>query len=156
MSLRVRRVVTGHDERRRAVVARDETLPVTVRRPGQEGCVVWSVDRVPADPDDPADGALRATATTVPGGVVFRVVRYEAGSSGRIHRTRSIDYAVILSGDIVLAMDDGVEVELNAGDMLVQRATRHHWINRGSGPCVIAYVLIDAVDVPAADEETPP
>jgi quercetin dioxygenase-like cupin family protein len=145
MTLRVRRVVTGHDAERRAVVTRDEILPITTRRPGQEGCVVWAVERVPADNDDPGDGATRATGATIRSGAVFRVVRYEGGTAGQMHRTRSLDYAVILSGSIVLALDNGAEVTLEAGDVLVQRGTNHNWVNRSSEPCTIAFVLLEAL-----------
>jgi quercetin dioxygenase-like cupin family protein len=144
MSLKVRRVVTGHDAQRKAVVASDATLEVTVRRPGQQGCVVWATDRIPADNSDETDGAGRAAGTLLPNGAVFRVVRYEAGMTGRMHRTDSLDYAVILSGGIVMQLDGGVEVTLQAGDVLVQRGTIHNWINRGAEACTIAFVLISA------------
>jgi quercetin dioxygenase-like cupin family protein len=145
MTLRVRRVVTGHDEQRKAVVVSDQTLPITTRRPGQEGCVVWAVDKVPVDNLDATDGANRASGTTIDHGAVFRIVRYEPGRAGRMHRTRSMDYGVVLSGTIVLQLDEGAEVELHAGDVLVQRGTIHNWINRSPEPCTIAFVLIDAV-----------
>lgn len=148
MKLSVRRVVTGHDLQRKAVVASDEILPATSRRPGQEGCVVWATDRIPADNLDPADGSRKATGTTLPNGAVFRIVRYAAGMAGRMHRTHSMDYAVLLSGSIVLELDGGAEVTLQAGDVLVQRGTAHNWINRGTEPCTIAFVLIDALPVP--------
>ena len=61
-----------------------------------------------------------------------------------MHVTPTIDYAVVMSGEIDMELDDGVEVRLQAGDMLVQRATVHNWVNRGDAPCVIAFVLIDA------------
>jgi quercetin dioxygenase-like cupin family protein len=125
---------------------RDEILPVSTRRPGQESCVVWATDTVPADNDDPADGASRAPGSTVADGAVFRVVRYEGGKAGRMHRTRSMDYAVVLSGSIVLELDEGVEVTLHAGDVLVQRGTNHNWVNRGTESCTIAFVLIDALE----------
>jgi quercetin dioxygenase-like cupin family protein len=147
MSLRVRRVVTGHDRQRKAIVTHDETLPVTIQRPGQEGCVVWAVERIPADNLDPADGARKAVTTTVANGAAFRIVRYQPGAMGRMHRTRSLDYAIVLCGSIVLELDDGAEVSLAAGDVLVQRGTVHNWINRGSEPCTIAFVLLDALPI---------
>ncbi len=153
MNLRIRRVVTGHDSQRKAVVVSDDTLPVTTRRPGQEGCVVWALDQIPADNLDPADGAHKATGTTLRNGVVFRVLRYDAGAAGRMHRTESMDCGVVLSGSIVLELDDGVEVLLHAGDTLVQRGTIHKWINRGTEPCTIAFALIDAS--PIADTPHP-
>jgi quercetin dioxygenase-like cupin family protein len=143
-TLRVRRVVTGHDRQRKAVLTIDEITAATTRRPGQEGCVVWATDRIPADNLDPADGSRQAAGTTMPKGAVFRVVRYEAGAVGRMHRTVSLDYGVVLNGSIVLELDHGVEVTLRAGDVLVQRGTIHNWINRGAEPCTIAFVLIDA------------
>jgi quercetin dioxygenase-like cupin family protein len=147
MNLRIRRVVTGHNLQRKAIVASDETLSVTTRRPGQEGCVVWATDRIPADNLDPADISRQTLGTTMPNGAVFRVVRYEAGTAGRMHRTNSMDYAVILSGSIVLELDDGAEVSLHATDVLVQRGTIHNWVNRGTEPCTIAFVLIDAIPI---------
>jgi quercetin dioxygenase-like cupin family protein len=147
MNPHVRRVVTGHDLQRKAVVTSDEILPVTTHRPGQEGYVVWATDRIPADNLDPADGSSKAAGTALPNGAIFRVVRYEAGAIGRMHRTRTLDYGVVLSGSIVLALDDGVEVTLQAGDVLVQRGTIHNWINRGAEPCTIAFVLIDALPI---------
>ncbi len=65
---------------------------------------------------------------------------------GRNHRTDSVDYAVILSGEIDMEMD-GTTVHLKGGDVLVQRGTIHNWVNRGTAPCTIAFVLIDAKPV---------
>jgi quercetin dioxygenase-like cupin family protein len=62
-----------------------------------------------------------------------------------MHRTRSIDYAIVLSGEIDMLLDES-EIHLKAGDVLVQQATNHAWVNRGSAPCRIAFVLIDASD----------
>ncbi len=70
----------------------------------------------------------------------------EAGASPRhaaMHRTRSIDYAIVVSGEIDMLLDDS-EVHLRAGDVLVQQATNHAWVNRGRETCRIAFVLIDA------------
>jgi len=68
------------------------------------------------------------------------------GVSPRNHRTDSIDYAVVMSGEVDMILDD-TTVHLNAGDVLVQRGTIHNWINRGTEPCVIAFVLIAAKPV---------
>ena len=74
---------------------------------------------------------------------VFRVIEYAPGVAPRNHRTNSIDFGVVMSGEIDMTLDDEV-VHLKAGDVLVQRGTIHNWINRGAVPCVIAFVLIDA------------
>ena len=59
-----------------------------------------------------------------------------------------IDYAVVMSGEIDMELDDSV-VHLKTGDVLVQRGTIHNWVNRGIQPCVIAFILIDAKPVEA-------
>ena len=62
------------------------------------------------------------------------------------HKTDSIDYAIVLSGEIYALMDEG-EVLLKAGDVLIQRGTSHAWSNRTEQPCCVAFVLIDAEPV---------
>ena len=147
MTLRIRRVVTGHDAQGRARVAIDEVCRnVISRRPNHASCVVWSTGTFPADNGDDADGATRQVATTDRGGTVFRIVEYRPGVAPRNHRTESLDYAVVLSGEIDMELDGSV-VHLRAGDVLVQRGTIHNWINRSTAPCVIAFVLIDAKPV---------
>jgi quercetin dioxygenase-like cupin family protein len=146
MSLQIRRVVTGHDKNGKAVVTIDEIAQkVSSRRPGQAGCLLWTTQGFPVDNLNELDGATRAVGTTLENGTVFRIVRYEPGVSPRIHRSNSIDYAVVLGGSITMQLDDGVEVTLRAGDTLVQRGTVHNWINRGTEACTIAFVLIDAL-----------
>lgn len=150
MNLRIRRVVTGHTPQGKAVVTADETVTsVPGSRAGQEACVVWATERIPADNLDPVDGAHRTGTTTLPNGAIFRIVRYAPGMSGRMHRTRTLDYGVLLGGSIVLELDDGVEVTLHAGDVLVQRGTIHNWINRGTEACTIAFVVVDALPISA-------
>ena len=72
----------------------------------------------------------------------------------RVHRTDSLDYAVIMSGEIDMELDDAV-VHLTAGDVMVQRGTIHNWINRGTEPCVLAVILIDAKSVEAGGKVLP-
>jgi uncharacterized cupin superfamily protein len=60
-----------------------------------------------------------------------------------MHRTRSVDYAIVLEGEIDMLLDDS-EVHLTAGDVLVQQGTNHAWVNRGTRPCRMAFVLVDA------------
>ena len=63
------------------------------------------------------------------------------------HRTRTVDYAVVLDGEIDMLLDDD-DVHLRAGDVIVQQGTNHAWVNRGDRPCKIAFVLIDATGAP--------
>ena len=151
MSLQIRRVVTGHSADGRAKVEIDEIAKnVISNRPGASSCVVWSTKGFPVDNDGFSDPTSASFKTTVEGGTVFRIVRYAPGVAPRNHRTDSIDYAVVISGEIEMHLDDGVVVKLKAGDVLVQRGTIHNWVNRGSEACVIAFVLISAKPVTAA------
>ncbi len=149
MPLELRRVVTGHDATGRAVVLIDETAKnLASARPGATACVVWTSEGFPVDNDGSADGGLRKTGTTLADGTVFRVLELAPGSAPRNHRTNSIDYAVVMKGEIDMELDD-TTVHLKAGDVLVQRGTIHNWVNRGAEPCVIAFVLIAANPVTA-------
>jgi mannose-6-phosphate isomerase-like protein (cupin superfamily) len=147
MSLNIRRIVTGHDAAGKAVVLTDEICThVGSRRPQHHSCVVWSTGEFPSDNEGMQDGGLRSLGSTDPGGTVFRIVAYGPGVAPRNHRTDSIDYAVVMSGEIDMEMD-GSLVHLKQGDVLVQRGTIHNWINRGTEPCVIAFVLVAAKPV---------
>jgi quercetin dioxygenase-like cupin family protein len=150
MALQLRRVVTGHDANGKAVVKIDEiSKNLASSRQGQAACVVWTTESFPVNNTGDADAGLRQVGTTLNNGTVFRVVEFGPGVAPRNHRTDSIDYAVVISGEIDMELDDSV-VHLKAGDVLVQRGTIHNWVNRGSWPCVIAFVLIDAKPVDIA------
>jgi quercetin dioxygenase-like cupin family protein len=145
MAIKVRRVVTGHDASGRAVVKIDEVSKnVVSSRPGASASVIWTTDTIPADNSGEGDAGLKKVGTTLPGGTVFRVIEFSPGVAPRAHRTDSIDYAVVISGEIDMELEKGSEVHLKAGDVLVQRGTLHNWINRGTAPCVMAFVLVDA------------
>jgi mannose-6-phosphate isomerase-like protein (cupin superfamily) len=147
MTLQVRRVVTGHDANGRAVVKIDElSKNIISGRPRQSACVVWTTESFPVNNTGDADEGVRQVGTTLNNGTVFRVVEFGPGVAPRNHRTDSIDYAVVVSGELDMELDDSV-VHLKAGDVLVQRGTIHNWVNRGIEPCVIAFVLIDAKPV---------
>ena len=147
MALQIRRVVTGHDSSGRAVVKIDEVARNLVSsRTGATACVVWTTEGFPVDNTGEEDAGLRKTGTTLDNGTVFRILELAPGVTPRNHRTDSIDYAVIMSGEVDMELDDA-KVHLKAGDVLVQRGTIHNWVNRGTEPCVIAFVLIAAKPV---------
>jgi mannose-6-phosphate isomerase-like protein (cupin superfamily) len=132
---------------------------------GLVSTLLWATDESPADISGSADRAAREIGVPPPPlGSVFRVVEFppgrgelsreavlkEMGLSGQaasqhagMHRTRSVDYAVVMEGEIDMILDEG-EVHLAAGDVLVQQGTNHAWVNRGERACRIAFVLIDA------------
>lgn len=144
---KVRRVITGHDASGRAIVKIDEVSENTVSvRPGATICNVWTTEGFPVSNMGDTDEGVREVGTTLKNGTVFRIIEFAPGVAPRNHRTDSIDYVVVMSGEIDMEMDDSV-VKLQAGDVLVQRGTVHNWVNRGSEPCVIAAILVDAKPV---------
>jgi quercetin dioxygenase-like cupin family protein len=150
MNRKLRRVVTGHDEAGRSMVMIDEEAVLKpAMRPGVSSSLLWWTDAVPANNDGREDVAAHAIGTTVQDGAVFRVVQYDPGVAPRRHRTSSIDYAVVLCGEIDLELD-AETVTLRAGDVLVQRGTMHNWIVRGEAPALVAFVLLAARPVTAA------
>ena len=150
MSLTIRRVVTGHDENGRATVLIDEDFKIVVQtRPGAHAAVIWTSEGFPVDNNGSADASARNIGTaTLDNGTVFRVMSFGPGVSPRNHRTNSIDYATVISGEIDMELD-GSSVHLKAGDLLVQRGTIHNWVNKGTAPCVIAFVMVGAKSVTA-------
>ena len=172
----VRRVVTGHDSSGKAIVLMDGPSPTWNRNAASdtESGLVWVTDRTPADIAGTTDQSARKIGIPPPaGGSICRVVEFGpmtkemealpvthfSGSMGEghvakgrpprhpfMHRTKSIDYAIVLSGEIDMLLDDS-EVHLRAGDVLVQQGTNHAWVNRGTTPCRIAFVLIDAKEL---------
>jgi naringenin degradation protein FdeH len=161
-----RRVVTGH-KGGKGVVLYDGPAPNRKVRQatGLVSTLLWVTDESPADVSGTADRSEREIGVPPsPRGSIFRVVEFpperkamsrdgvlrEMGLSDQkeskhpgMHRTRSIDYAIVMDGEIDMILDDS-EVHLAAGDVLVQQGTNHAWINRGARPCRIAFVLIDA------------
>jgi mannose-6-phosphate isomerase-like protein (cupin superfamily) len=132
---------------------------------GLASTLLWVTDETPADISGSTDRAAREVGVPPPpNGSIFRLVEFPPGrkemsrdavleemgigAQGEakhpgMHRTRSIDYAVVLEGEIDMLLDDS-EVHLAAGDVLVQQGTNHAWVNRGSRPCRMVFVLIDA------------
>jgi len=167
----VRRVVTKLDSSGKAVVMIDERTRLTAPRPPNYAANIWVTDK--SLPDfTPADDRGKTKIGLVPpkSGTVFRIVDFAPDSQGEqpadmnhmmkivgaeapkkglpprhpmMHRTRSLDYAIIMSGEIDMLLDDG-EVHLKAGDVLVQQATNHAWVNRSGKPCRVAFILMDS------------
>ena len=152
MTLQVRRVVTGHDANGNAVVATDERLTAVSRRIGANitGCEIWSTDRMPVDNSEAASAAQRAgfvkryNYVGTGQGTTIRITEWAPGHARFTHRTETVDYAILLSGEIDLELENGKVVQLKPGDVVVQRGTTHTWVNRGTVPAVTAFILIDA------------
>lgn len=146
-----RRVVTGHDSRGVSVFASDG--PVPVARTAPDGALfyeVWSTEATPAPLDavapDPTLSAL--SVPPGPGGTKIRINEFPPGVVSPVHRTQSVDYGIVLSGEVVLVLDDS-ETVLRAGDVAVQRGTSHRWENRSAGTARMAFILVDAAFTPS-------
>ncbi|HXP92359.1 MAG TPA: cupin domain-containing protein [Candidatus Binatia bacterium] len=144
----VRRVVTGHDELGVARVFWDaEATNSRQNRPDARSTLIWSTDTTPADisvGQAVEDMGARQLGTQPPAnGTRFTIIDYAPGARGSMHRTETIDYVIVLGGEIEMELDDS-RVVLRAGDVLVQRGTNHAWINRNDAPARVAFVLVDA------------
>jgi mannose-6-phosphate isomerase-like protein (cupin superfamily) len=173
LSDKVRRVVTVVDRDGKAVVLLDGEDPHKTVRPNRNSVsrLLWTTDRSPAAISGTTDRAAVNVGIAPPAdGSIFRIVDFppitpeiEALDPGHMHgelaahapkrglpprhplmhRTRTVDYAIVMAGEIDMLLDDS-EIHLKAGDVLIQQGTNHAWVNRGTEPCRIAFVLIDA------------
>lgn len=146
-----RRIVTGHDAAGVSVVVSDGPVPVSRELPddGVAFHEIWVTDQAPAligaGIEDPTQGALTVPPPTH--GTRIRINEFQPGhldEHGRqspVHRTESIDYGIVLEGEITLLLDDS-EVTAHAGDIVIQRGTDHAWANRGSMIARVAFVLV--------------
>jgi len=167
----VHRVVTTIDKDGKAVALFDGAVPLeSLRSPNPAGDI-WVTQSYPVDFNWSEDRAKIKVGLHPPqNGTIFRIVEFvpttekidnmpmdtmmkvvgaDAPKRGlppkhpMMHRTRTVDYAIILSGEIDMMLDEG-SVHLRAGDVVVQQATNHAWINRSGAPCRVAFILLDS------------
>lgn len=146
MNDKIRRIVTGHTADGTAVFT-DDALFETVVIPSGDAAMstIWTTLNVPADLNDETDGAKRDAGTTLKGGSVIRIVDMLPNASSPMHRSSSIDYGIILSGEIELELDNQVVKTLGQGAIIVQRGTIHKWRNPSSTDiCRIVFILTEA------------
>lgn len=173
--LEVRRVVTGHDARGRSSFAIDDIAPVAfvyAKAPDFGARECWRTGEMPVDNLRPGDACVPPFGPAVPrNGSTIRIVQFPPDATYRdrwtadggmhgvtgdghggkprptsMHRTPTLDYVIVLEGEIYAVMDTG-ETKLAQGDVLVQRGTSHNWSNRSDRNCVLAIVMLDAVPV---------
>jgi mannose-6-phosphate isomerase-like protein (cupin superfamily) len=168
----IRRVVTGLDANDKSVVMFDSRMPLQPGPYGLQAANLWVTNSFPLGfsfKDDTA--AIPVGISPLDNGTKFRVVEFpplDAATEAKMepgflmkavgpvaparglpvthplmHRTRSVDYAVVLSGEIDMMLDDTM-VHLKPGDTIVQQATNHAWVNHGKETCRILFVLMDA------------
>lgn len=171
-----RRIVTGHDVEGKAIALFDAPVIAKRRSAGGNGMtLLWVTSEFPVDLGGASDRGQTPVGVPPPAnGTIFRIVDFApvAGEAAPVdhgeilrsmgidpatqgyarhantHRTRTIDYAIVLEGEIDMLLDDS-EVHVKAGDVLVQQGTNHAWVNNSGKPCRIAFILIDAKAPPA-------
>jgi quercetin dioxygenase-like cupin family protein len=153
VTFELRRVITGHDNDGNAIIKRDEIVKSQERLPGYQAMTVWCTREFPVNNDEDAFN----NGEPGPKGqrVLMRIGEMQPGehSAAIMHRTETLDYAVVLSGECDMELDNGEMIRgLKAGDVVIQRGTNHAWIARGSAPVRFLFVLIDAHPVHAGDK----
>lgn len=146
----IRRVVTGHDAQGRSVVLSDGDARVhSLGRPGMSLGDIWATSVYPpvVTPDEPDPIRETLDFTIKQRGTRIRILESTPGGEDAepwMHRTETIDYAYVLEGEMCLLLDDGVEVVLTEGDVVVQRGTNHAWVNRSGKRCRMLFVMMGA------------
>jgi hypothetical protein len=182
MIWRVRRVLTGHDAEGRSTFIADAPAPnVKEMLPGLALTDLWETGAAPASNAGDKDAAARPVHLEPPkNGTLLRIVEFPPDTAWRgatdgkdgfkaigaghaqdrrssdpmMHKTATVDYIIVLKGEIVAIMETGEKL-LRAGDVMVQRGTNHSWSVRGNEPCIVAAVLVSARPVPTAGSARP-
>jgi mannose-6-phosphate isomerase-like protein (cupin superfamily) len=159
--IKVRTVVTGHDAKGRAVFVRDEKIDGTPIPGLGELAFLWNADE-PATYPNAGDNPAAPGPFPPVGGIRFVIASYspgfeavaapeaapgihvEEGDEPGMHMTDSTDFGVLLSGNMALELDDGAEVLLSPGDVLIENGTRHRWRVVGDVPATLAAFIIGA------------
>jgi hypothetical protein len=176
MTWRIRRVLTGHDADGKSIFIADGEAPNVMEMASMPGLALtdlWETTESPASNDGNEDAATRPVRLEPPkNGTILRIVEFppdaawresvdaqaafqsigaghakdQASADPMMHRTSTVDYIIVLKGEIYAIMDTGEKL-LRAGDILVQRGTNHSWSVRATEPCIVAAVLVSAKPV---------
>ncbi|SEJ16010.1 Cupin domain-containing protein [Sphingobium sp. AP50] len=141
----IQRVVTGHNADGRAIFKSEDVTPTRIIPSGDASfLLLWTTDTVPADNNDETDGRDRDAGLTINRGSAIRIVDMLPGGQSPMHRTNSIDYGIIMSGEVELELEDGRKTTVRENGVIIQRGTNHLWRNVSDKPCRIAFILIEA------------
>ena len=154
-----RRIVTGHDEAGVSVFLSDGPTPRSYDMGPAIFHELWNTRAMPA-PVVPAEPEPTERPLVTPpdaNGTIVRITEIKAGQKSPMHRTESVDYGIVLEGELWLVLDDA-ETRLQPGDVVVQRGTNHAWENRSDRPVRMLFVLVDGAftdDLRAAIGDAP-
>ena len=163
MNTASRRVVTGHDAHGKSIVLSDgpppQHHPMHGREVGADFFEMWNAPAVPPLTATEAREPNERPFTIMPvAGHLLRIIDIyppqDGGKRTVMHRTKTLDYVVVIQGEIVLILDDS-EVVLKQGDVVVQRGTNHAWENRAATMARMAFFHIDADFAPALLDTLP-
>ncbi len=176
MVKKIRRVITGHDETGKSIFIIDGDATAVKEMESMPGLAltdIWQTDGAPADNTGNADATDRPVVLEPSAnGTIFRVVEFPPDSAWRdnadakdafdsigaghatddastdpmMHKTATVDYLIVLKGEIWAILDDS-EVCLKQGDVMVQRGTNHSWSVRTDEPCLLVAILVNAKPV---------
>jgi quercetin dioxygenase-like cupin family protein len=143
----VRRVITGHDHGKRATIVQDDIAQNISTRPNAASTTLWCSEGIPVSlpvQDRGEDmGARAINSGTPPNGTRFMIMDLFPGCQGKMHRTDTLDYVIVLEGEVEMLLDNS-SVVLRAGEVLIQQGTIHAWTNRTEKHARLAIVLVDA------------
>ncbi len=147
MPFKIRRIVTTHDANGKAIIGMDSVQESSpgVKDKNVQNAGLWATAQMPVDMSSDRDPvANKLQLSPGPEGSIFRMLELPAGTPALMHRTNTVDYVLLMEGECDMILDDGKEVHMNQGDVMIQQGTWHGWANRSSKTCRIAFVLIDA------------
>jgi mannose-6-phosphate isomerase-like protein (cupin superfamily) len=157
-------VVTGHGADGRPTIVADEPLPRFARRqaiPGMADGVVWATGVEEVVSVVPGPGETRFLTVTLPPAAVFESPQFDPAAAAAedaevipglaelfdpddpgMHATPTVDYVIVLEGEVHLVIDGGEETVVRQGDIVIQNGTRHAWRNMSERPVTLATVMI--------------
>jgi len=155
----IRRIITSHDAKGKAIFASDDTLtpvdpltaPLFTAPTAESSFGVIQIHRTRSFPADNLRSIKEPHKTLVPladtKGPSCRVFDIPPSERGWMHRTQSLDYCVVLKGELVLITDGGAEKVVREHDVVVVRGTNHEWVNRGNVVARVFGVVVPSLEI---------
>lgn len=148
-----KRIITGHNSEGKGVIHLvDEGAWTKIDNDIVRYNAMWTTNTFPIDikNDDNLQKERTVLSLSLPNGTVLRMVDRSPGSSSAMHRTQSLDYGVVIEGEMEMIMDSGERFTLQRGDVCIQRGTMHQWRNNTDTWNRMMFVLIDALPLEVA------